>query len=95
MANIAIDFDKTYDIDPRSWNQFIALFRLKGHKVYIVTARFSNEIDNYIINSLLSGRTDGIYYTDKKAKADYMRNKGIIIDIWIDDSPKYILEDKE
>mgnify|MGYP001565116076 CR=1 FL=1 len=94
QMNIAVDFDGTYDLEPKLWNQMMATFRIHGHKVYLVTARYPDEVDNYILNALLSGRTDGIYYTSKKAKKQYMLDRGIEIDVWIDDKPKYILEDK-
>ncbi len=92
--SIAVDYDGTYDLEPRLWNQMIAAFRIHGHKVYLVTARYPDEVDNYVLNALLYGRTDGIYYTSRKAKKQYMLDRGIEIDVWIDDKPKYILEDK-
>lgn len=34
-----------------------------------------------------------IYYTSRIGKKKYMDEKGICIDVWIDDSPVFILED--
>ncbi len=93
--HIGIDWDGTYDLDIKTWNQVTATFRLHGHKVYLVTARSGDEDDNYVLLAVMRGRVDGIYFTDKQAKEDFMISQGVHIDVWIDNEPRFILEDKD
>lgn len=92
---IAIDYDGTYDLDPKLWNQIISTMRLHENEVYLVTSRYPDEVDNYILNALLATRTDGIFYTSKRAKQDYMKERGIKIDVWIDNEPQFIYRPKD
>lgn len=89
--NISLDFDNTYTRDPVSWNEFIRYFTSKGHTIYCVTAR-SNMQALEVLDSI--GKVIGeanCYFTNMQGKQEYMYNKGISIDVWIDDSPFFIL----
>ncbi len=95
--NLALDYDDTYTRDPVVWNQVIQQFHSAGHKVYLVTLR---DGDNYkevkqVAVALRGVPVYGYYFTNGKAKKTYMYSKGIRIDVWIDDSPQFILQDKE
>ncbi len=90
--NIALDYDNTYTRDPDAWVQFIYLFQSKGHNIYCVTARsFAQSYE--VLNTIgkLIG-TQNCYFTNMQAKQKYMYDQGISIDIWIDDSPFFIMQ---
>ncbi len=92
---IALDYDGTYTLDPKSWNQFIASFTLHGHEIYVVTAR--SDTYGYVEESkevlaALQDRVKAVYFTSGVSKRKFMQNKGINIDVWIDDMPEMIVE---
>ena len=78
---IALDYDKTYTADPMLWDSFIAQATERGHIVHIVTMR------NHAGEAILDAPAP-VIYTDRKAK-----HRFINADIWIDDSPHWILQD--
>lgn len=81
---IALDYDATYTLDPKTWNKFIDLMQLADHEVMIVTYR---DKDMPIDHDL----PIPVYYTAFYAKRSYMKEQGIDIDVWIDDWPEGIL----
>lgn len=95
--NIALDFDKTYTEDPLFWTEFIKAAKSRNHNVWIVTARYADDDAevNPVVELMRNHNTvcDGVYFTSRKAKKPFMKEQGIIIDVWIDDSPKHINED--
>ena len=95
--NISIDFDDTYTRDPIFWDRFIYTAWEFKYDVYCVTAReplpkFKDEVYNSI--GKLIGK-DNCYFTDGNAKEKFMVDQGIWIDVWIDDSPKFINQSKK
>ena len=95
--NISLDFDDTYTRDPEMWDLFVELAKHRGHTVYCVTAReplpaFKEEVYD-TIGKRIGERN--CYFTDGSAKEKFMFDKGIWIDVWIDDSPKFINQSKK
>ena len=95
--NISLDFDDTYTRDPVFWNRFIEMIWEFGHDVYCVTAReplpkFKDEVYDTI--GKLIGK-DNCYFTDGNAKEKFMFDHNIMIDVWIDDSPRFITQSKK
>lgn len=88
---ISLDFDETYTRDPKLWNTFIALARMQGHMVYVVTMRYEKEGAEVI--KALNDKVDGIYFTGRKAKQRFMYDIGIAVNVWIDDMPLFVLMD--
>jgi 5'(3')-deoxyribonucleotidase len=90
--NIALDYDKTYNLDKPFWNSFISDTLFKGYKVYLVTAR-SKELDALTADQW--GWPESavpIIYCNGVAKRWCLQmHHGINIDIWIDDRPDNIL----
>lgn len=82
---IALDYDGTYTADPALWDAFIRAARARKHEVHIVTMRHESEL------IVLGEPVDRVHYTDRKAKLAYMAAKGIEVQIWIDDQPRFIL----
>lgn len=94
--NIAIDYDDTYTKDWMLWDVLIEKAFVRGHNVHLVTWRDGNNEGMVceVITSL--GRDfprENIHFTNLKAKRKYMEDKGIYIDVWIDDNPYAILHD--
>lgn len=87
--NIGLDYDDTYTRDPMIWNNFVAMSRSRGHKIYLVTWRTPEETEPIIEH--LKANLDGVHFTSRKAKEKYMYSQGIRIDVWIDDNPSAIL----
>ena len=77
---IALDYDKTYTVDPVLWDDFVQIAQNRGHVVKIVTMRRPDEA---IIDAPVE-----VVYTSRKAKAAVVN-----ADIWIDDSPHWVYQD--
>jgi hypothetical protein len=82
---IALDYDGTYTADPGLWDGFIRAARKSMHEVHLVTMRHESEPVR------IGEAVDRVHYTDRKAKMAFMANKGINVQIWIDDQPRFIL----
>lgn len=92
--NIAIDYDDTYTLDQPFWDIFVRHARNNGHNVYCVTWRDGGNFDmrQEVCKDFPLERRY-IHFTNLKAKRKYMEDKGIYIDVWIDDNPYAILHD--
>mgnify|MGYP000243998587 FL=1 len=77
---IALDYDKTYTVDPVLWDDFVQIAQNRGHVVKNVTMRRPDEA---IIDAPVE-----VVYTSRKAKAAVVN-----ADIWIDDSPHWVYQD--
>jgi len=77
---IALDYDKTYTVDPVLWDGFIVAAKARKHDIKIVTLRTPSE----------SIHVDGVevIYTSRQAKM-----KHLAADIWIDDNPAWVYQD--
>lgn len=83
---ISLDYDNTYTLDPKLWDAFIDAAKRQGHDVVCVTMRH-DDVDERIEMPC------EIIYTGRKAKAAYLDERSVKIDIWIDDSPHWIFQD--
>ena len=88
--NIALDYDGTYTEDKELWDLFIEKSLDNGHKVFLVTMRYPEEINSDIKE--LSKKID-VIFTSRKAKQVAVGLLNLEIDVWIDDNPHWILED--
>jgi hypothetical protein len=90
--NIGLDFHDTYTKDPIFWDQVIFLAQRYDHEVYVVTAAAEGEDEDvYDVPVPL----EQIFFTARNAKHQFMKAEGIKIDVWIDNEPEFIKEDKE
>ena len=87
--NIALDYDDTYTRDPEMWDGFIALCRGRGHEVFICTCRGPNPQENQ--DMVVPAGID-VYYTNGQSKAPYMARLGIMVHVWIDDTPEMLID---
>lgn len=87
---IAIDYDGVISDDNEGWLVVINLLKKLGHKIIIVTYRNSSQ--SYELNFLkLAGFP--VYFTNHESKKNYLAEKEIDVDIWIDDDIETILFD--
>ena len=89
--NISIDYDATYTRDPELFLQFIKLLRLRDHRVYCVTMRTPSE--GLDMDPALLSSVHEVIFTSRKAKKEFCANLGLHIDVWVDDTPFFILKD--
>lgn len=82
----ALDYDKTFTLNPEYWKQVMDLGQRNGIEHIIVTAR-RDTLDNRAI--LERAIPDGveIVYCDLKSKIDVCAQRGLKVDVWIDDDP--------
>lgn len=93
---IAIDFDDTLTVDPELWAAFIAIARVKRHRLIVVTCRRDTEENRELVSDWLqeNGLDIGVHFTSLGSKLDYMKKRGLEVDIWIDDDPRCVIEGK-
>ncbi|MFO0940119.1 MAG: hypothetical protein U0930_05065 [Pirellulales bacterium] len=86
---IGLDYDDTFTADFVLWAGFIRQAILLGHRVLMVTARRETEENVDQINSHLDQYQCQIpiYFTSLRSKIDYMKERGINVDIWIENDP--------
>jgi len=94
MKHIAIDFDETFTADPELWQNFIRDAHARGHRVYCVTCRRDTPENREIVRipDLPAYRH---YFTSLAPKRWFMEQRGIQIDIWIDDQPECVREGRQ
>jgi len=87
-VNIALDFDDTYTRDPALWDQFIQNAKERGHDVRVVTFRKKSMTDPALD---WLGSTIPVIFTEYTQKRKFTNDMGWMVDIWIDDSPEFIV----
>jgi hypothetical protein len=88
---ISLDYDDTFTADPDLWKSFIGLCLRKGHQVVIITARKYSDESQREITEALRPYNLIIYHTDCMPKIEYAKRAYLDIDIWIDDSPRIVV----
>jgi hypothetical protein len=83
---IALDFDDTYTRDPELWDQFIFTARARSHDIRVVTFRKKNMTDPALDNIGIP-----VIYTGFNQKREFTDDMGWNVDVWIDDSPEFIV----
>jgi hypothetical protein len=89
MRTIAIDYDGSYTLMPELFNCIIDKAQSLGYKVILVTMRYTTEIDDGL--RAVIDKVDETYFTSRQAKLPYLRILGIKPDLYIDDSPFWLL----
>lgn len=81
--NVSIDYDDTYSLDPSTWDKIINILLKANHNVYCVTKRYE-----YLADDIKKALNIPIIFVPKgKSKAREVHNRGLKIDVWIDDKP--------
>lgn len=86
---IALDWDSTYTLAPGFWDSFISRAKVEGHDVRIVT--FRTEAMNDAALTWMSSIIP-VIFTAGYQKRSFCANLGWFPDIWIDDSPEFIVD---
>jgi hypothetical protein len=89
---ICLDFDGTYTLDPEFWDCFINKAHTSGHVVICATMRHE-ESEGKFVKQMLGNKVKEIYFSARKAKKPFLESLDIFPDIWIDDSPGWLLHD--
>ena len=86
---IAIDFDDTYTADTGLWAVFIQKALANGHRVFCVTSRREDEENLRIIDEAFRQQflSVPVVFCNMGSKVWTMEQRGIKVDIWIDDAP--------
>ena len=86
---IAIDFDDTFTADPVLWAEFIRNAYMRGHCLYCVTARRDSEENVEDIQEAFAAHdlSIPIVFCNMGSKLWTMEQRGVHVDIWIDDAP--------
>ena len=87
---ICIDYDDTYTDFPELMETIIRRSQALGYEVILATMRYPDEEDSGL--KMLAERIN-VIYTSRKAKKPYLELLGKYPDIWIDDNPKWIIQD--
>lgn len=92
---IALDYDDTYTADPELWQMFIMRAEKRGHRVYIVTCRRDTDENRLEVYGDRESTLTGLpwsrhIFTGLAPKKWFCEQRGIKIDIWIDDMPECI-----
>ena len=85
----ALDFDGTFTLSPRYWQNWILHAKTWGHTVIVVTYRQPGHPLEFDFAPL----GVQVIYTDHVAKKKYMETQGIKIDVWVDDRPEVCVTD--
>ena len=88
---IALDYDDTYTRDPKFWLTFIENAHGAGHEVICITMRTPAE--GVFIETQFRSMLNATYFTERKAKKPWAKERKIFPDVWIDDEPRWVLED--
>ena len=89
---ICLDYDGTYTDFPEIFDAIIPLWQKSGCEVILCTLRYEREEDAGILK-LQERFKLPVYYTGRQAKQFFLAERMIFPHIWIDDNPKWIIED--
>jgi hypothetical protein len=88
---VAIDYDDTWTLAPREWNQVVELLMHNGHTVIMVTQRVEPWLDEPREVAALMGVK---MFWGSAPKREIAAMNGYNVDVWIDDSPEGILYER-
>lgn len=94
QLTFGLDYDDTFTACPKLWSGFVSQARQHGHRFYLMTARRNTIENTEEINAQLShwGCQMPIVFSSLGSKLFAAEQRGIKIDIWIDDDPKKLVE---
>lgn len=93
--NIALDYDQTYTLNPRFWNDFIERCKADEFDVRVVTIR-DERYDRTAPLIKLENKVP-VIYTRGVAKRWFCSHfaSDFQVDVWIDDKPETIIANSE
>ena len=84
---ISIDYEGTYERDPRTWEAVIVELVWENDVILVTSRARSDKIPDSAADAVSK---NDIHYTEGKDKYLFLKEKGIEVDIWIDDQPQCI-----
>lgn len=87
---IGIDYDNTFTVDPLFWKQVIKSGLTRGHIFVCVTNRHNVGLGAQEVKTALKEVPIPIVFCEGQAKRFVAEEQGYHVDVWIDDSPKWI-----
>lgn len=94
---IAFDIDRTLDLDPLAWVDAVNALASHGHHCIAITCRPPTDrqvIQDFFMRWSLDFSAGRTYYTSGQSKLSYCLERGIKVDVWVDDDPGCILTGK-
>jgi hypothetical protein len=88
---IALDYDDTYSAAPELWDEFIDACERRGHDVICVSCRRDTD-ENREECKIAKLVHHAHYFTALSPKRWFMEQRGIKVDVWIDDLPECVKE---
>lgn len=88
---ISLDYDHTFTEDPDGWLAFAKIMKSRGHEVLGVTMRHPAEASG--MDSRYDEACTSLHFTGRKGKRAWLLEKGVEVDVWVDDTPEYLLAD--
>lgn len=91
---ISLDYDRTFTAAPGMWRSFVALANERGNKVVCISRREETEQNVEEIRSAFAGMdvSDIVLCGTAVQKRDAAAQRGISVDVWIDDYPEGIVQ---
>jgi hypothetical protein len=90
----ALDFDCTFTADIEFWRLFVHLCVVRGHRVWVLTARHDTPENHAQLDDVIGAQTltliSGTIFSNHKPKRAVAEERDIKIDIWIDDLPEFV-----
>lgn len=91
---VCLDYDGTYNLAPEQWDEVIKVFQtVFKWKVILCTYRHKEKDWHPDFTHLQDNVKIDCYFSDGRAKKQFLEELGISVDVWIDDKPDVILND--
>lgn len=87
----SFDFDNTITRDVEGTLHLMNYLKSRGHTVIVCTARLSSVFPEDL--DFLKEEGFKVYFSEHRSKDQYLREQGIMVDVWIDDCPDAVLND--
>ena len=85
-----LGFDNTFTGDVELWSIWVELAQERGHRVVCITGRKESFGSRRELEDALPSGVD-VFFAYDQPKMDHADDKGLLIDVWIDDWPSLIV----
>jgi len=85
---IGLDYDDTWTRDPEGWFTALLVLKRRNTLIYGVTMRHPHEAGG--MDHRYDTLCEKVFFTGRKAKKKFVNDRGLIVDVWIDDNPIWV-----